>query len=74
MTLFSCSGVRRRLQAFYDRELSIPDQIAIESHVADCPPCASELRDIQGVGEFVDGKRVDLHRFVQLTRRAGEPR
>ena len=50
MTLFSCTGVRRRLQAVYDRELSIPDLIAIESHVADCPPCASELRDLQGLG------------------------
>ena len=53
MTLFSCTGVRRRLQDFYDRELSIPDQIYIESHVVDCPSCASELRGIREVGDVL---------------------
>jgi hypothetical protein len=43
--------VRRRLQAFYDRELAVREQIAVESHLQDCPPCARELREFQMVGE-----------------------
>ena len=51
MTLFSCAAVRSRLQAFYDRELAVADLIAIEGHVQDCPPCASELRELRDVGD-----------------------
>ena len=53
MTLFTCSSVRRRLPAFYDRELTISELIAIESHVSDCPPCASELKDLRAVGNML---------------------
>lgn len=51
MTLLTCAAVRRRLQAFHDRELPVPEQIAIEGHLYDCPPCARDLRDVQLVGE-----------------------
>lgn len=51
MTLLTCAAVRRRLQAFYDRELPVPEQIAIEGHLYDCPPCARDLREFQDVGE-----------------------
>jgi hypothetical protein len=51
MTLFTCSSIRRRLPAFYDRELPVPEQIAIESHLQDCPPCAAQLKDLQEVGQ-----------------------
>ena len=50
MTLLTCAAVRRRLSAFYDRELAIAEQIAIETHLHDCPPCARDLRDLQDVG------------------------
>jgi hypothetical protein len=50
MTLLTCATVRRRLAAFYDRELPISELIEIESHVTDCPPCASELKDLRTVG------------------------
>lgn len=50
MTLFTCAAVQRRLPAFYDRELSIPELIAVENHLQDCPPCARELRVLQDVG------------------------
>ena len=53
MMFLTCSAVRRRLPAFYDRELPVPDMIAIGGHVADCPPCASELRDLKRVGEVL---------------------
>lgn len=53
MTLLTCAAVRRRLAAFYDRELPVGEQIAIESHVAGCPPCARELRQLQGIGSML---------------------
>lgn len=51
MTLWTCAAVRRRLQAFHDRELAVPDQIAVESHVHDCPPCNRVLKDLQSLGD-----------------------
>ena len=51
MTLLTCAAVRRRLAAYHDRELPVPELIAIEAHVKDCPPCARELRDLQSVGD-----------------------
>jgi putative zinc finger protein len=51
MILLTCAAVRRRLPAFHDRELPIRDLIAIENHVSGCPPCASELRSLQSVGQ-----------------------
>jgi hypothetical protein len=51
MTLLTCAAVRRRLPAFYDRELPVRELIAIESHVADCPPCTRELQTLQCLGD-----------------------
>jgi hypothetical protein len=51
MTLLTCGAVRRRLQAFYDRELPVAELIAIEGHVSDCPPCWSSLRELEDVGK-----------------------
>jgi hypothetical protein len=50
MTLLTCAAVRRRLPAFYDRELPIPELIAVESHLAACEPCADELTGMQSLG------------------------
>jgi hypothetical protein len=50
MTLLSCAAVQRRLPAFHDRELPIADQIAIETHLHDCPPCARDLSELQDLG------------------------
>lgn len=51
MTLLTCAAVRRRLADFYDRELPIAEQISVESHIKDCPPCARELRELERVGD-----------------------
>jgi hypothetical protein len=51
MTLLTCAAVRRRLQAFYDREVPVREQIAIESHLNDCPPCARDLRELNQIGD-----------------------
>src|SRR3954464_1308798 len=51
MTLLTCAAVRRRLQAFHDRELAVGELISIESHLHDCPPCARDLHALQNIGE-----------------------
>jgi hypothetical protein len=51
MTLLTCAAVRRRLQAFHDRELAVGELISIESHLHDCPPCARDLHVLQNIGD-----------------------
>jgi hypothetical protein len=51
MTLLTCAAVRRRLAAYHDRELPVPELISVEAHVKDCPPCGRELGELQSVGE-----------------------
>jgi hypothetical protein len=53
MTLLTCAAVRRRLEEFHDRELPVPELIAVEAHVKDCPPCARDLREVQAIGDGV---------------------
>jgi len=53
MTLLTCAAVRRRLAAFHDRELSVTDLIAFESHLKGCPPCARELRELESIGNLL---------------------
>lgn len=45
-----CASVRRRLPAFYDRELPVDQQILVETHVGECRTCARELEDLKWVG------------------------
>jgi hypothetical protein len=55
MTLLTCSAVRRRLPAFYDRELPVRELIAVETHLNGCPPCARDLGELQTVGDALRG-------------------
>ena len=50
-TLFSCAAVRRRLAAYHDRELSVQDQVAVQTHIDECPRCMAECRTLAEVGE-----------------------
>ena len=49
--LLTCASVQRRLQGFHDRELPVRELIAVESHLADCPPCAKDLRALTLIGD-----------------------
>jgi hypothetical protein len=51
MTLLTCEAVRRRLEAFHDRELPVAELIAFEHHLKDCGPCGSELQELAGIGD-----------------------
>ncbi len=47
MTVLTCEAVRRRLAAYHDDELPIPERIAVQSHVNDCDGCAGELAELE---------------------------
>jgi hypothetical protein len=52
MTTSPCRLVRRQLQAFHDRELSLGDQMAVEAHLQRCAECeglAADLTALRGV-------------------------
>jgi len=50
MKALTCSAARRRLQAFYDEELSVSEQIAVSSHLEWCDECAELHADLGRVG------------------------
>ena len=51
MTIMTCAAVQRRLQGFHDGELPVAETIAVEHHVATCPPCARDLREMRSLGD-----------------------
>jgi hypothetical protein len=50
MKLLSCAAARRRLEAFYDRELSVRDQIAVSAHLDGCADCTARVAAMRSVG------------------------
>ena len=46
MRPLSCAKARRRLQAFHDRELDVPNQIAVSAHLEWCDDCADALAEL----------------------------
>jgi Putative zinc-finger len=50
MKPLTCAKTRRRIHAFYDGELSVPEQIAVSSHLEWCDECAAAFEDMQNVG------------------------
>ena len=51
MNRLSCGFVRRQLSAFHDGELSVADQIAVETHVRTCRNCSDALLSIADLGD-----------------------
>ena len=47
----SCAAVRRRLEAYHDREIAVADEIAVGAHLAWCGPCAAALADLDDIRE-----------------------
>jgi len=50
MKALTCAATRRRLDAFYDRELSIQDQIRVSAHLEWCDECAATYNSMRSVG------------------------
>jgi hypothetical protein len=53
MKVLSCGATRRRLHAYYDRELPVGDQIAVASHLEWCDECAALHADLGRVGALL---------------------
>ena len=56
MTPLSCVATRRRLSAFYDGELPVVEQVAVDVHVRNCRGCADELTVLREVGDTLRAK------------------
>jgi Putative zinc-finger len=50
MKALTCGATRRRLQAYYDEELSVGEQIAVSAHLEWCDACAELHADFERVG------------------------
>lgn len=53
MTLLTCAEVQKRMAAFHDDELPVPERIAVQGHLNDCETCALELTDVQALGSAI---------------------
>lgn len=58
MRVLSCASVRRRLEAWHDRQLPPREQCAVDQHLAGCPPCAAEARVLEDIGLALRGHAV----------------
>jgi hypothetical protein len=48
-----CDYARERLEAFLDEELSVDEQVLVESHVRWCRTCADRIEDFQLIGTSI---------------------
>jgi hypothetical protein len=72
MKRLSCAAARTRLQAFHDRELAVPEQIAVEAHVTACDACAREAETLRRLGAALREVAATLHpRREELDELAG---
>ena len=53
MKQLSCVAASRLLQAYYDGELQVSDQIAVSAHISSCEECAAALDDLRGLGSML---------------------
>ena len=53
MKPITCGKSRRLLPAFYDGELAVSDQIAVEMHLDWCEACAATLEDDRTFGSWL---------------------
>lgn len=53
MKALGCRGVRRRLAAFHDGELSLSERSSVRAHLGACRHCKIELRHVATIGSAV---------------------
>jgi hypothetical protein len=80
MKVLTCAATRRRIHAYHDEELSVPDQIAVSAHLEWCDPCAALFEELRGIraalraaapGRSVDAEETpDLYSSVVSRLRA----
>lgn len=55
-----CVYVFRQLAAFHDGELSVEQQIAVESHLQECSRCAAEAKRLQTISDALRSEAAGL--------------
>jgi hypothetical protein len=55
-----CAYVFRQLAAFHDGELSVEQQIAVESHLQECSRCAAEAKRLQTISDALRSEAAGL--------------
>jgi hypothetical protein len=53
MKTLSCEATKRRLSAFYDGELTLEAQVAVDAHLKDCAACTAEAGLIEEIGRAI---------------------
>ena len=48
-----CEYARERLEGLLDNELSVDEQVLVESHVRWCQTCAARIEDFQLIGTSI---------------------
>ena len=61
MDLLGCAEFRPRLAAYYDGELSVEGQIAIDTHVMGCAACAGDARRLEAIGRALRARTVSTN-------------
>ena len=61
MDLLGCAEIRPRLAAYYDGELSVEGQIAIDTHVMGCAACAGDARRLEAIGRALRARTVSTN-------------
>ena len=84
MGYVGCEYAREHLNAFVDGELTLDEQVAVESHLRWCRTCGARVEDLQAIGESIrvgspaarteeDTRTIsDLHASVLIRVRAEE--
>src|SRR4030095_3407936 len=71
-----CEYAREHLDAFVDSELSVDEQVAVESHLRWCRTCAARVEDLQLIGHSIrlgslaaraDGEEAETISHVQAS-------
>ncbi len=53
-TRMKCRKVEKRLSAYQDGEVSEGERLLIKAHLADCPECSKQYKELQQVWETLD--------------------
>lgn len=67
MKPLTCAAAQRLLQAFHDRELAIPEQIAVAAHLEWCDHCGASLAELRAIGSALSMLAARHHRAVPLS-------
>lgn len=62
-----CEAMQEKIEAYFDKELTLPDQRALEAHLAQCSRCSDKLKNLQALSTSV--KKVGYSKAPVTLRR-----